>query len=194
MYRIRLPSCESWQLNLALLSVHFFGDAESPMSHALQGFKALSHLHLVFDEWAVCNIQRLCAMETLHTLCLEADSVASLECHTLYELGPHISVLRLLGCAASRSFVEVPDWKDFLFTLFDRLGNLECFETSQDARAWVRAASSQFQQEEQQDVCDGLIVWRFWHLYVVVDRQSSALKGVLRDVSNLCLLQNASAD
>ncbi len=73
----------------------------------------------------------------------------------LYELGPHISVLRLLGCAASRAFVEVPDWKAFLFTLFERLGSLQCFETSQDATVLVRAAS-QSQQEEQQNVCDGV--------------------------------------
>ena len=193
MYPINLPSCESWQLDISLSSVHFFEDAESPMSHAVQGFRALTHLHLVFDDWILINLQCLCAVETLHTLCLEADSVASLECHMLYELGPHISVLRLLGCAASRAFVEVPDWKAFLFTLFERLGSLQCFETSQDATVLVRAAS-QSQQEEQQNVCDGVRVWRFWHLYVVVDRQTLAIKGILRDVSNLCLLQNASAE
>jgi len=87
-------------------------------------------------------------MKTLHTLCLEADSLASLECHMLYGLGPHIPVLRLLGSAASRSFVGIPDWKDFLFTLFETFGTLQCFETTQDARALVHAASIQSQQEE----------------------------------------------
>jgi len=52
-------------------------------------------------------------------MCLEADSVASLERHTLYQLGPHIRILRSLGSAASLSIAEVHGWKDFLFTLFE---------------------------------------------------------------------------
>ena len=137
-------------------------------------------------------MQCIGAIETLHTLSLEADSVASLESHTLYELGQHIRVLRLLGSAASLSIMEVSDWKVFLFTLFETLGSLECFETTQDARALVHAASMQSQQEEQGRACKGLIIWRFWHLYVVVDRHSSALRGILRSKDNVGLLQNIS--
>jgi len=149
---------------------------------------------LLFDEWALCNVQCLGAIETLHTLSLEADSVASLECHALYELGPHIRVLRLMGSAASLSFAEIPDWRDFLFTLFEYLCSLKCFETTQDARALVHAASLQSQQEEQTKACNGLIIWKFWHLYVVLDRHSSALRGVLRCRNNVGLLHKMSVN
>ena len=158
----------------------------------LQGCAALSHLHLVFDEWAYCNITCVGAIQTLHILCLEPDSVASLEYRTLYKLGPHVSILRLLGRAASLSFVEVPDWKDFLFTLFGTLSNLECFETTQDARALVAAASLHSQEEGSAAICDNLLILRFWHLYVVVDRHSSALRGVLRRKDSVGLLHNTS--
>ncbi len=57
MYPINLPSCESWQLDISLSSVHFFEDAESPMSHAVQGCAELStHLHLVFDDWILMQL------------------------------------------------------------------------------------------------------------------------------------------
>ena len=115
-----------------------------------------------------------------------------MEYDTLYELGPHIRVLRLLGGAASRSFVETPDWEDFLPTLFRRLSGLECFETTQDARALVRAASAKPEQEEQgvfQDR-DSLVMWKIWGLYVVVDRGSSALRGVLRNKNGVGLLHD----
>jgi len=137
-------------------------------------------------------MQCLGAIEMLHTLYLEADSVASLEYHTLYEPGSHIHVLRLLGGAASRSFVEVPDWKNFLSTLFETLSSLECFETTQDARQLVLSASMQTHQEVSEKSCKGLIVRQFWHLYVVVDMRSSALKGVLRSKDNIGLLQDMS--
>ena len=142
----------------------------------------------------LCNVQCLGAIETLHTLCLEADAVESRERHTLYDLGPHIRVLRLLGSAASLSIMEVSGWKVFLLTLFETLGSLECFETTRDARALVHAASMQSHQEEQGRACNGLILWRFWHLYVVVDRHSSALRGVLRSRNSVGLLQKMSVD
>ena len=160
----------------------------------LQGCTALNYIHVLFDEWTLCNVQCLGAIKTVHTLCLEADSVASLECHTLCELGSHVRVLRLMGRAASLSFVEVPDWKEFLFTLFESLSSLECFETTQDARAVVQAASMQSQQESQGGACNGSIILRFWHLYVIVERHSSALRGVLRSKDNVALLQNVSCE
>lgn len=164
-----------------------------PTSSCLQGCTALTYLHVLFDEWALSNVQYLGAIKTVHTVCLEADSVGTLECHTLYELGPHIRVLRLMGRAASLSFVEVPDWKGFLFTLFERLSSLECFETTHDARVLVHAASMQSQQELQEEACNSTITLRFWHLYVIVERHSSALRGVLRSQDNVALLQNVSA-
>ena len=164
-----------------------------PALSCLQGCVILRHLHLVFDEWALCNVQCLSAIETLHTLCFEADSVESLEYDTLYRLGAHIRILKLSGGAVSRSVVEIPDWKFFLFMLFETLGSLECFETTQDAEALVHAISVQSQQEEQQGkACKGLIVWRFWHVYVVVDRRSSALRGVLQAETKVSLLQSFS--
>jgi hypothetical protein len=159
------------------------------MSLCLQGCAALTHLRLAFDEWALCNMQCLGAMKALHTLCLEAELVGSLECHALYDLGPHIRVLRLLGGAASQSFVETPDWKDFLLTLFDRLINLECFETTQDCRELVHAASMQGQQEED-EFYDGLMICKLWQLYVAVDRQSLMLRGVLRSKDSVGLMQS----
>ena len=95
----------------------------------LQGCTALKYIHVLFDEWTLCSVQCLGAMKTVHILCFAADSVASLECHTLYELGSHGRVLRLMGRAASLLHVEVSDWKDFLFTLSESLSSLECFET-----------------------------------------------------------------
>ena len=88
--------------------------------------------------------------------------------------------------------MEVSDWKKFLFTLFEKLCSLKCFETTQDARALVHAASMQSQHEEQGRACRGLTTWRFWHLYVVVDRHSSALRGILRSKDDVSLLQNMS--
>ena len=159
----------------------------------LQDCAALEHLHLVFDEWPYCNITCVGAIKTLRTLYLEPDSEASLEYETLYKLGPHIRILRLLGGAASRSFVEVPDWKDFLPTLFRTVSNLECFETTQDARALVHAASSHSQQQELGELCDGLTMWKIWHLYVVVDKRSTALRGVLRRKDNVGLLHSTGS-
>ena len=77
----------------------------------LQGCTALKYIHVLFDEWTLCSVQCLGAMKTVHILCFAADSVASLECHTLYELGSHGRVLRLMGRAASLLHVEVFDWK-----------------------------------------------------------------------------------
>ena len=144
----------------------------------MQGCAALEHVHLVFDDWVPDNVQCFGTIKTLRTLCLEAGLVSSLDCHTLYKFGPQIRVLRLLGAATSQSLVEISDWKQFLFTLFETLGSLECLETTQDARALVQKASMQSQQEEQGGACNGMIICRFWHLYVVLDRHSSALRGV----------------
>ena len=159
-------------------------------SSCLQDCTALSHLHVVFDEWPFCNTRCFSAMDTLHTLCLEADSAGTLECNMLYELGQHIRVLRILGGAASQPFVEIPDWKDFLFTLFERLGSLECFETALDVRKLMFAKSTQSEHEEPWNSRNSTSIWKFWHLYVVVDRHSLALKGVLRSRDNVDLLRN----
>ena len=161
------------------------------MSLALQGCTALEHLHLVFDEWNFSNIACIGAIKPLHILCLEPDCAASVESQMLYELGSNVRILRLLGGAASKSFVEEPDWKEFLTTLFVSLNRLECFETTHNARALVHAALMQAQEEEPAEVSDGLMVLKFWHLYVVVDRHSSALRGVLRSKDNLGLLHDA---
>ena len=160
----------------------------------MQDWGALNHIHLVFDEWAYGNIKCVGAIKSLRTLCLEPDARASVEYDTLYDLGPHIRILRLLGGAASRSFVEVPDWEEFLPTLFRRLSQLECFETTQDARALVSAASAEPEQAEQgafQDR-DWLVMRRIWDLYVVVDRRSTALRGVLRSKDSVGLLHDMS--
>ena len=157
------------------------------MFMASQGCAALEHLHLVFDEWTFSNITCIGSIKSLHVLCLEPDSAASVESHMLYELGSNVRTLRLLGGAASRSFVEEPDWKEFLTTLFVSLDRLECFETTRDARALVHSAS--MQSQEPAEICDGLMMLKFWHLYVVVDRQSLALRGVLRSKDKMGLLQ-----
>ena len=161
------------------------------MSLALQGCAALEHLHLVFDEWTFSNITCVGSIKPLRTLCLEPDAAASVESHMLYELGSHVQILRLLGGAASRSFVEEPDWKEFLTTLFATLDHLECFETTRDARALVHSASVLSREEVPAEFCDDLMMLKFWHLYVVVDRHSTALRCVLRSKDKAGLLHDA---
>ncbi len=35
---------------------------------------------------------------------------------------------------------------------------------------------------------------RFWHLYVIVERHLSALRGILRSKDNVALLQNVACE
>ena len=161
------------------------------MSLALQGCAALEHLHLVLEEWPFGTLPCVGAIKPGRILGLEQAAAASVESHMLYELGPHVQILRLLGGAASRSFVEEPDWKEFLTTLFATLNHLECFETTRDARALVHSASVLSREEVPAEFCDDLMMLKFWHLYVVVDRHSSRLRGVLRSKDKTGLLHDA---
>ena len=109
----------------------------------------------------------------------------------LYELGPNSHVLRLLGGAASLLTVEESEWKEFLTTLFASLSRLVCFETTHDARALVHSASMQSQEEEPAQLCDGLMMMKFWHLYVVVIRHLSALQGLLYNKDKIGFMHDA---
>ena len=158
----------------------------------LQGCTELRHLHLVFDEWNFQNLACISEMELLHVLCLESDSAVSMDYQVLYEFGQHVRILRLLGGAAARSFVELPDWKDFLTVLFSSLSGLRLFETNQDASRLVDAARLHLQQGSVGELCDGLVIWPLGHLFVVADSQSLGLRGILRSRECLGLLHDSS--
>ena len=108
----------------------------------------------------------------------------------LCELGQHIRILRLLGGAASQPFVNLPDWKIFVFTLFETLSCLQCFEVALDVGQLMTAGSLQSQHEDSRNSCESIIVRKFWHLYVAVDRLSLTVKGVLRSRDDVALLCN----
>ena len=108
----------------------------------------------------------------------------------LYELGQHIRILRLLGGAASQPFLNISDWKSFLFTLFENLSCLQCFEAALDLGQLMPAESLQSQHEDSRNSCESIIVRKFWHLYVAVDRLSLTVKGVLRSREDVALLRN----
>ena len=108
----------------------------------------------------------------------------------LYELGQHIRILRLLGAAVSQQFVDFPDWKNFILTLFENLGSLKCFEAALDLKKLMPAESVQPQHEDPWHFCESISVRKFWHLYVAVDRLTSAVKGILRSRDDVALLRN----
>ncbi len=98
--------------------------------------------------------------------------------------------LGALGGAASQPFVNFPDWKNFLFTLFENLSSLQCFEAALDLGLLMPAESVQPQHEDPWHFYKSISVRKFWHLYVAVDRLSLAVKGILRSRDDVALLRN----
>jgi hypothetical protein len=93
--------------------------------------------------------------------------------------------LKVQGRMSSLAISEHPLWADFMPELFDTLTSLQRFEASANAKDLVKAVLSILDNNPApQDVVivSTWVVCHFKGLWVAVDRESNAFRGVFRSI------------